>query len=309
MMYFFLIGLTSSLMFSDRSDIIEVEKEEQEEQEYDMCSQISEDRERPWRVRALCNDDNTDRLEDYLEVSRLHSASLALDEVSKPKKREGRGKKKKRRGRRGRGGGGGVKEEEGGIIAPIPPSETSSLIYEGHYCAQGDHSSGTPIVNFTYGIKEVNKSFDTHFKIHSVTPPAINTKSVCYSLDCNGRCDLVDPSVQFECTAGKNNEQKDANNQTETNRSKFNILKATWFVSGSCVSTTKKDSNDTADGEYFYTQDQVKLINSGQQGRFCWETGVESQEDEIQENMEMKPLAENYYYSVSSDQKLPECPP
>lgn len=300
-----MMGLTSSLLLSVKMEDVE---------EYDMCSQLSEDRERPWRVRALCNEDNSERLDEYLEVSRLHTESLtldeeslALDEVGKKKKRRKRkGGKKKKNNRASRRDGNDDKKLG---TPPDAPTSTSTLIFQGHFCAQGDQSSGTPIVNFTYGNKEVNKSFDTHFKIHSITPPGINTKSVCYSLDCNGRCDLVDPSVQFECTTGKNNEQKGADNKTETDRSKFNILKATWFVANNCLSTKKIGSNDTADGEYFYTQDQVKLINSGQQGRFCWETGVESQSDEIQENMEMNPLAQDYYYSVSSDQKLPECPP
>jgi len=289
MMHFlFMMGFISGLKVSQKFPT---------EKEYELCSHTSVQREveMGWRVRAICNEDNSDRLEDYLEVSRSHTESMSLETADTEGKNR---RRKKSKGNRRRKNNGGNRDKT------IIPEGT--LIYIGRYCAQGEHSELGPIVNFTYGLNASVPS--TEFKIAA--------EPICYIASCSGRCDRVDPSVQFSCVAGK-----DADGNDETDAATFSKLKATWFLKAGCEesTTTKgalKDAKDTdddtevsADGTYYYTKAQVLSVNKGFNSKFCWDTGVPDSEENSHWNSFDADDWEEYYYSFSSAQKLPTCPP
>jgi len=167
--------------------------------------------------------------------------------------------------------------------------QVSTQIFEGNFCAQGEKSSGTAIATYTY------KSAD------SDAVWKIADKPICYVADCSGRCDRVDPSVKFECVAATDDETKAAD------KSKFSKLKATWYVQEDCKETktankdkTKPDVSDA--GEYFYLPKEVIISNSGSQGKFCWGTTQSG-------NPDFNVANKDNYYSYSTTQKLPTCPP
>jgi len=96
MMHFVLmIGAISGLKVQHK-----IQKEDGFEGEYKLCSQTPRPRESDkgghGRVRAFCNEENSDRLEDYVEVSRIHTESLSLEttdteDVSQDGKGNGKG--------------------------------------------------------------------------------------------------------------------------------------------------------------------------------------------------------------------------
>jgi len=252
------------------------------EETYDKCSQDAEDLEekdrmQPWRVRAVCNEENSERLEEYLEVSKLETFSLEQEIDLEGKKKCG---KRCRRNRAKRNGD--KNALTGAELAPV-----GTRMYEGKFCGQSDPAltSGFPIANFSYKFNNT----DPEFKIGKV----------CYNLDCTGRCDMVDPSVHFECEAMDGSEKTPAT---------FTKLKATWFVTSSCKATDITPGN-SADGEYTYTPEEVAMINSGSQDRFCFDASGVQGEQSVKNNEVQKDFNDYYYqYSAISTQKLPACP-
>jgi len=247
-------------------------------EDYDMCSQDSadlqeRDRIQPWRVRAICNEENSERLEEYLEVSAR--GALSLDEEIEFVGRCGSKCKARNEAQR---------------LAKLAAERAAigSKLYQGKFCGQSDpqRTSGLPIATFQYGHNTTDNAteLDLEFK-----------PNLCYNLECTGRCDIVDPSVKFECVA---------QDSTELTKATYSQLKATWFVTPLCKATS-------ADGEYHYTKEQVAMVNSGSQDRFCFDaSGDDDASTKDDKNMPVKPQFNDYYYqySASSNQKLPVCP-
>jgi len=273
-----MFGLISGLKLQEK-----IEKEiPSEETDYELCSRTRQrENKTGWRVRAICNEDNSDRLEDYLEASRKHTESLALETVDT----EGGRRRRKNGGRRRRSA-----------------SKIITNMYEGKFCEQGDQSGLGPVASFTYGATVGDKT-ETKFKI-----AVGDAAPYCYKLECNGRCDPIDPSVKFECVA-----QEDADGKLVTDKAKFNKLKATWFKKNSCVASFKPDDDDTkpdipTDGFYYYSPDEVKTLNEGFQGKFCWDTGIAEAADSNNDKWNDIQGTDNYY-SFSTNQQMPTCPP
>jgi len=278
MFNFLMVGVAWSLKVSNT---------EEDYADYDMCSQDFEDlaerdRIQPWRVRAVCNQENSDRLEEYLEISNRETLSLEQETSFEGKKKRcnKKCKKKERDAKKRINDAKGLDEKKG------------SKLYQGKFCGQSDPvwTSGLPIANFSYGYNATQNSstlvLDRDFK----------SGKKCYELDCTGRCDMVDPSVYFECVA------KDST-ETEATASK---LKATWFLTSGCKAATGTD----ADGVYHYSKEEVAMVNGGSQDRFCFDASGEAttQDDK---NMVVQPeFSDVYYYQYSaiSNQKLPVCP-
>jgi len=242
---------------------------------YSLCQQFSQDHMKPWRARALCSKRQVDRLSNYLNVSRTHSESFLVSEESKKKKKK---KKKKKH----------VHQSVATAVEKFDKNDfKGTKIFQGKFCAAGDRSAGTPIATVVYGFLNEKSSFEVVFKI-AETP-------ICFYADCSGRCDLpqVDPSVKFECIP---------QDETEDTTAKHSRLKAVWFVQDDCAETVTDTVSDAK--SYYYTADEVKIANSGAQGRFCWDVNHDK-------NPEWNPLKETDpdYYSYSTNQKLPTCPP
>lgn len=102
----------------------------------------------------------------------------------------------------------------------------------------------------------------------------------------------------------------------ETDKTKWNKLEATWFIAEDCADSEKDDGNggtETADGVYHYEPAEVERLNKGFQGRFCWDADLDDNNDKWNP-IDTKGVGGNtdpkeYYYSFSSTQKLPICPP
>jgi len=287
MVNFLMLGVAWSLKVSDR--VVE---------EYDMCSQDSEDLEerdrmQPWRVRAICNDENSERLEEYLQVSNRETLSLEQEIQYEGSGKCNKACKKKKADKR--------REQQALRDEKVKLRLVGSKLYQGKFCGQSDpvKTSGLPIATFRYGHNTSNNATELDL--------AFKSNKNCYDLDCTGRCDIVDPSVNFVCIA-------DPNNKSET-KATFSRLKATWFLKSECKPTDKVVASVNvvggADGVYYYTPTEVKMVNSGSQDRFCFDASGEraTQDDK---NMEVQPEWTEgdytYQYSAVSTQQLPVCP-
>jgi len=240
---------------------------------------------KPWRARGVHNENQVLRLNKYLAVSRAFSEAITL----KPKDDESRSQDKKKCNKKCKEK---KKEEkkkkEETSKQGAGTKKASTQIFEGKFCAQGEKSSGTAISTYTY---KSDGDSDAVWKI--------NETAICYVADCSGRCDRVDPSVKFECVGATDEEIKEAD------KSKFSKLKATWYVQEDCKETIKKvegkdDESDAA--EYTYSPEAVIISNSGSQGKFCWGTDQSG-------NPDFNNVDTDNYYSYSTTQKLPTCPP
>jgi len=240
--------------------------------DYDMCALPPAGQTKPWRARAMCNVANSNRLDNYLETFRNYTLAV-----------ERKGNKKKKDNKKGKKKNNNNDDQEAKVI--------QTAVYEGKFCSQGAFSEDfTPIATVVYSQGKSSK-FE------------LKKKKYCYLADCTGRCDGLAASVDFMCVA---------EDDEETKAKKASMLKVTWYKESACASKDEEDGD-----EYYYTADEVTEFNSGAQGRFCWDsTGFSSEHsndrDIWNENSVIRPNApdreDDYYYSYSTNQKLPVCP-
>jgi len=277
-------------------------------EEDNVCSQSSEDQVKPWRARAVCEEDEVELLGRYLSVSESYTEALELEEMERKK---GKGKKRKgKRGRKNSQGTGNKGKEDAGDATVTTPVSVGTQVFQGKFCASGAKSGGSPISTSVYGYKKKDANTTDHILRVSTA-----TSSLCYTNTCSGRCDQVDPSVKFECAAGAG--------ESKTDKAKWSSVKASWFIAENCKKSsetktdakTKKETISSLDSYYTYTAAQVKTLNSGSQGRYCWgmggRTGIDTNNEWNNADIAKARKAAGkteYYYSYSSSQLLPECP-